>query len=118
MTTVQTASSDYEEYCPHCVAQNTVITNSGETWLEEDTRETAEGWTISCDDYDSDYFTSDWDGEIYPNDLQAELENGDLVAGSELLDNGNYYYCDADGVWKEKTDDNDDDNPTTPNTES
>ena len=119
MTTVQNASSDYEEYCPHCVSNHTVTTTSGETWYEEDTQTTADGQTISCDEYNDEYFTSDWDGEIYHYDRRAELENGDEVAASELVDNGNYYYCDTIGVWKEKTDDNSDDlNPPTPNTES
>jgi len=119
MTTVQTSSSDYEQYCPHCVSNHTVTTESGETWVDEDTMSTANGATISCDDYNSDYFTSDWDGEIYHNDRRADLENGDEVAASELLENGNYYYCDTDGVWKEKTDDDSNDlDPSTPNTES
>ena len=118
MTTVQTATSDYEQYCPHCVAQHTVVTNNGETWLEEDTILTADGLTISCDDYNSDYFTSDWDNGIYINDLLETLENGDIVAASELVDNGNYYYCDTDCVWKEKTDDDDDDHQKATHTES
>tara|TARA_B100001093_G_scaffold266136_3_gene254545 strand:- start:3023 stop:4609 length:1587 start_codon:yes stop_codon:yes gene_type:complete len=118
-TTVQTETSDYEEYCSHCTHQHTVVTCSGETWLESDTRVTANGDTISVDEYDASYFTSDWDGEIYPDHNLAPLENGDSVSLTEVANHPDYYLCDDTGLWKEKPDDNsDDNNPTTPITES
>lgn len=118
-TTVQTECSDYEEYCEYCTNQHTIVISNGEIWLESDTRVTANGDTISIDDYNASYFTSDWDGQIYPDHNLAPLENGDVVSVTEAANHGNYYYCDDTGLWKEKPDDNsDDNNPSTPITES
>jgi len=118
-TTVQTECSDYEEYCDYCTNQHTIITSSGETWLETDTRVTANNDVISVDEYNASYFTSDWDGEIYPDHNSAPLENGDSVSLTEIADRPDYYLCDDTGLWKEKPDDNsDDNNPTTSITES
>ena len=112
-TTVQTEVSDYEEYCEYCTNQHTIVTSSGETWLESDTRVTANNDVISVDEYDASYFTSDWDGEIYPDYTQASLENGDSVSTTEAANHPDYYFCDDTGLWKEKPDDNSDDNDQT-----
>jgi hypothetical protein len=117
-TTVQTECSDFEEYCEFCTNQHTVVISNGEIWLETDTRVTANNDVISVDEYNAYYFTSDWDGEIYPDHNQASLENGDSVSVTEAANHGNYYFCDDTGLWKEKPDDNSDDNPSTPITES
>jgi len=118
-TTVQTECSDYEEYCECCTNQHTVITSSGETWLEQDTRVTANNAVISIDEYNASYFTSDWDGEVYPDHQTAPLENGDVVSMTEAANHDDYYYCEDSGLWKERPDDNsDDNNPSTPITES
>ena len=123
-TRVQTENSDYEQYCEHCTNQHTIVTSIGETWLEEHTRVTANGDTISIDEYDNSYFTSDWDGEIYPDHNLATLENGDSVSITEAANHPDYYLCDDSGLWKERPDDNsddnnsDDNNPSTPITES
>ena len=105
-----------ECWCNHCAHNHTEVTDSGETWHDEYVLLTHNGKTISQEEYDDEYFTSDWDGDIYHTNMMVDYEDGSVISVLEVRGTGFYYYCKDSETWKEN--DDDDDNQTPSKTES
>lgn len=97
--------------CDCCRGNSYTQTDSGDYWHDDDVIHADNGAVISPDEFESDYFVSDWDGEIYHDDDMAETDDGERVGIEEINDLPDWQ-LNSDGIWTQAMGDLFDDDET------